>query len=737
MTDRESGREEERRPDLEAEERRERPEAEAWEDEVRPAVEAEERRERPEGDSREEVRPAAETEERRERPEGDSREEVRPEPETPEVREDEAWPAAEEPDYLDQMQARASGQERPARGRSRARQNRRKESAPSFFGRKAGGSGSEQGGAKAGAAGLGTAQGEDGERAAKSGSRKKKFRIAAAFAAAVLLAGAAFYAAAAQQYRSVFFPGTQINGLDASGMTVAQVREAIAGEIGGYVLTLTERGDQTEEIRGEAIGLRPEFDGTLEKLIAAQNPYAWLEYRLSPASYLIDTMVIYEEEALRETVGALRCLDPSQMTEPTDARISAYVPGQGYQIEPETEGTVVEADALYAAVEEAILNLQENLDLEEAGVYREPAVRSDDPLLARQLESLNRIGGMSITYVFGDEREVLGGDRIQAWVTAGADGSISVDETQVAAYVEELAAGYNTAGRPRTFKTSYGKTIEVKGGTYGWSIDQEEETKALAAVIAAGESQEREPVYARKAASRSGNDYGDTYVEINLTAQHLFFYKNGSLLVESDFVSGNLSRGWGTPAGSYPLTYKQRDAVLKGENYRTPVDFWMPFNGGIGMHDATWRSSFGGTIYKTNGSHGCINLPYSVAKKIYENISAGDPVICYNLAGTEKSSSSSTAPPPAETQAPTQPVETQPAPTLPAETQPVQPSGPSDETKPQTPAGPSGETQAPAQPAETQPIILPAETQTPAAQPAGPSSDMSLDGGGTGPGAAS
>ena len=91
-------------------------------------------------------------------------------------------------------------------------------------------------------------------------------------------------------------------------------------------------------------------------------------------------------------------------------------------------------------------------------------------------------------------------------------------------------------------------------------------------------------------------------------------------------MSGNLSKGWGTPAGSYPLTYKQRDAVLKGENYRTPVDYWMPFNGGIGMHDAKWRSSFGGTIYKTGGSHGCINLPHSVAKKIYENISAGMPV---------------------------------------------------------------------------------------------------------------
>ena len=127
-------------------------------------------------------------------------------------------------------------------------------------------------------------------------------------------------------------------------------------------------------------------------------------------------------------------------------------------------------------------------------------------------------------------------------------------------------------------------------------------------------------------------------MEINLTAQHLYFYVDGKLLVQSDFVSGNAAKGWSTPAGAYALTYKQRNATLKGQGYATPVSYWMPFNGGIGLHDANWRKTFGGTIYKNNGSHGCINLPSAVAKTIYENISAGDPVLCYHLDGTESSS---------------------------------------------------------------------------------------------------
>ena len=101
---------------------------------------------------------------------------------------------------------------------------------------------------------------------------------------------------------------------------------------------------------------------------------------------------------------------------------------------------------------------------------------------------------------------------------------------------------------------------------------------------------EREPVYLQTAASREGNDYGTTYAEVNLTAQHLFFYKDGKKILESDFVSGNQSKGYTTPPGLFSLTYKQRDSVLKGEGYASPVKFWMPFNGGIGFHDASWRN---------------------------------------------------------------------------------------------------------------------------------------------------
>lgn len=532
---------------------------------------------------------------------------------------------------------------------------------------------------------------------------KKAAWIAACTAGILLVAAGGVYVGMSQKYKTRFFPNTQINGVDASGKTAAEVQERIAEGVNGYTLTITERNNQTETIAGTDIKLHAEFDGSLEKMVAAQNPFAWL-WHMKQEEYTIGTMVAYDDAALESQIRNLSCLDPEKAVEPVNAKISEYVSGQGYSIEPEQEGTAVEAEKLTQAVTGAIENLQDHLSLEEADVYEKPTVLKDDASLAEQLDKMNKYAKMSVTYQFGDSTETLNGDQIHAWLIANADGSVSVDSSKVSEYVSEMAKAHNTSNKAKTLKTSYGSTIQVSGGTYGWKINQAAETEALAAIIASGESTTREPEYSQKAASHGANDYGDTYVEINLTGQHLFFYKEGKLVVESDFVSGNLAKGWGTPAGSYPLAYKQKNAVLKGENYRTPVNYWMPFNNGIGMHDAKWRSSFGGTIYKTGGSHGCINLPPSVAKTIFDNISAGTPVICYNLPGTEKSTTSGTAKPaetkpaettapaetpaPAETQAPA-PAETQapgPAPT----TAPTQAETKAPETAAPTQAGPGG-----------------------------------------------
>ena len=350
---------------------------------------------------------------------------------------------------------------------------------------------------------------------------KKAAWIAACTAGILLVAAGGVYVGMSQKYKARFFPNTQINGVDASGKTAAEVQELISEGVNGYTLTIDERNNQTETIAGTDIKLHAEFDGSLEKMVAAQNPFAWL-WHMKQEEYTIGTMVAYDDAALESQIRNLSCLDPEKAVEPVNAKISEYVSGQGYSIEPEQEGTAVEAEKLTQAVTGAIENLQDHLSLEEADVYKKPTVLKDDASLAEQLDKMNKYAKMSVTYQFGDSTETLNGDQIHAWLIANADGSVSVDSSKVSEYVSEMAKAHNTSNKAKTLKTSYGSTIQVSGGTYGWKINQAAETEALAAIIASGESTTREPEYSQKAASHGANDYGDTYVEINLTGQHLY-----------------------------------------------------------------------------------------------------------------------------------------------------------------------------------------------------------------------
>lgn len=240
-----------------------------------------------------------------------------------------------------------------------------------------------------------------------------------------------------------------------------------------------------------------------------------------------------------------------------------------------------------------------------------------------------KIASMQITYRFDDNTETLDGTTIADWLITLGDGSVSVNEAPAKEYVAGLASKYDTFGRNRSFKTHNGEQITVTGGDYGYWMDRVSTRQELIAQILTGESAELTPVYYSTGISYDVNNIGSSYVEVNIGDQHLWVYKDGQLVNETDFVSGGLFKGNGTPEGTYAITYKERDATLVGEGYQSSVKYWMPFNGNIGLHDASWRDSFGGHIYYMNGSHGCVNLPPAKAAEIYDQVEKGEAVVVY------------------------------------------------------------------------------------------------------------
>ena len=426
--------------------------------------------------------------------------------------------------------------------------------------------------------------------------------------------------------------GTVIDEVDVSGMTISEMEE----EIGKYSLRVIERqADGTtleEEISGSEIGLSYVSTEPLQAVLEGQNRLLWFVEQ--DAVYEMEDMFSYEESALEEKIGGLRGFQREFIQNPTDAYIADYLPGNGFELVAENPGNRLNRDKTIEVIKAAVAGLEEQVDLAAAGCYEEPKVTAENKELQETYAKLQNYVTAVITYTFGTEREILDGDIVADWII-WEKGQPALDPELVKEYVNSLRKKHDTVFHKRKFLTSYGEEVTVDLGDYGWWMDVGQETEELIALLERGESGERVPVYRQTAASHDSPDYGDSYVEINLTAQHLFLYQNGECVLESDFVSGNASRGNDTPTGIYGITYKERNATLNGETYSTPVSFWMPFNNNVGMHDATWRSEFGGNIYLTNGSHGCINLPYSIAQEIYGYVEKNTPVICYHLPGTE------------------------------------------------------------------------------------------------------
>ncbi len=453
-------------------------------------------------------------------------------------------------------------------------------------------------------------------------------KIVIALIVVLLLAALGIYFGGAYYFSRHFLPGSRINGMDCSFLTVEEIQERIADEIATYTLTIHEMDNVDEKLVAEQVGLTYIPDDTIPRLLEAQDMWTWFTAIKSDKTYEMTANTTYNAAKLEEAVASLSAFAPENVTEPQDAYMQE---ANGlYEIVPEVEGNKLSKRRVTRLVKRSVEKGKTELDLVKWKCYYKPEIYRDDEALNQEVAQLNQLLSVEITYNFGDRTETLNSTQIREWLVRGEDGSYTLDPAKVADYVNQLGYKYDTFGCTHEFTTSNGETISVPGGDYGWAIDQAQEAQALTEAILAGETQVREPIYAYTAWSRNTDDIGDTYVEISILEQRMWFYYGGALLVDTPIVTGNHSKGWDTPVGIYAIDAKKSPAILKGEGYASPVTYWMPFNGNVGIHDAdNWREEYGGDIYLEGGSHGCVNTPSENAETIYNYIDVGAPVIVY------------------------------------------------------------------------------------------------------------
>ena len=457
--------------------------------------------------------------------------------------------------------------------------------------------------------------------------------------AIIVGAAAAVYAGGAFAFSRVFFPNTTVDGIDVSLKGTADLAASIDDETSGYSLKLSGDGVDVS-IAAADIDLRYDGEALAAAALGQLNPLAW-PYELTQSRAIsLEKTLTYDEDALAAVLTPL--VEESTAAADEAAREAAIVydaDQRSFVLQGAGDTRHLEGDKLTAKVEEALDSLTPTLELGDD-------VMSDGGDFTQALAAANAyVTAAPSLMLAGADAGAVTADQIASWLTFGDDLSVELDESKITSWCQgDLSSKLDTVGSSRTYTRADGKSVTVKGGSYGWNINGAELASDIADALRSGEATTIDIPTKSAAAVYAGEgkkDWGNRFIDIDLTEQHVRMYDDsGSLVWESDCVTGDTTQGHDTPEGVYQLDdYRaQGDVELKGAvdpatgepEYISHVDYWMPFIGNsYALHDADWRSRFGGTIYQGNGSHGCVNLPVSKAAELYNLTKVGDVVVVH------------------------------------------------------------------------------------------------------------
>ncbi len=472
---------------------------------------------------------------------------------------------------------------------------------------------------------------------------------------AVVGIAALFYMQKYKYYTEHFYTGTMLNGVDCSDLTVEETKAIFQADIDEYTFTLTDQEGRTYTLSGPDIEMKYSGDGSVEEFMKEQDPILWIFNMKNPVSGDVKLAYTYSSDAISNWLSSLECITDG--VAPTDAYKEKQEDGY-WHIVAENYGSELDFDKVLELVDTAVEKGETQLSLADQDCYVKPAVLSDDEALNEEVKAANKqidyekkvdaLTNINISLVIGtDEKNtsVLNQKLLKPMLVEDEDGNPQIDMEQVKSWVETWATNNNLLNDDYLFVTYSGELVHLDAGTdTGWRIDVDKTAQAVCDAVEAGKDATVKAVLSRSDTGTLLSE--ETYVEIIIPEQRMICYVNGEVKVDTPIVSGsvytNLSYDTYTPSnGIWHIFYKTQNYTMHGPmqsdgtyEYVTYVDYWMPFNGDVGIHDMQSRGEFGGTIYLNNGSHGCINTPYDAAKEIYSYVSVGTKVVVWGDNGS-------------------------------------------------------------------------------------------------------
>ncbi|BBF45366.1 ErfK/YbiS/YcfS/YnhG family protein [Lachnospiraceae bacterium KM106-2] len=469
----------------------------------------------------------------------------------------------------------------------------------------------------------------------KKKSSKSKHRLVRYFAknklvyllVTVAAVFAIFYICFAGYYWDKFLSGTYINGVEVSGMTTKEAEQKVR-KIEMGKITLVGRNQEKNEINLNDLKAKVVIGDKVNKVKNEQNPLLWLGGYIGKNENDVQTTISYQTSNLESYIDRLSMVSGSDRVKPKDACV-VFDKTNGYEIQKEVLGNTIDKDKLLDAVVKALKNKEHMIDLEKAKCYVQPkhlVADSDYKALASKLDMIKKV---AINYADGQNKKAADYSVIKDWINIDSNLNLTLKEDKVNNFVQNVAYKFNTLGKIRNFKTASGSVIRIGGGNYGNRINYSQEVANVKNAILSGKNIDRAPKYVQKARVQGENDIGNTYIEVSISAQTLYYFENGKRILSTPVVTGKVAAGHSTPRGVCQVLSKERNRWLRGPGYASYVRYWMQINGGVGIHDSSWRHSYGGTRYIRGGSHGCINTPFAQVVEVFNRVSVGTPVIVY------------------------------------------------------------------------------------------------------------
>lgn len=464
---------------------------------------------------------------------------------------------------------------------------------------------------------------------------KKASRIVIVLFSILLFAAISLYCSVAYYYKDGFSYGTYINGISATGKTIDQLNSELLSGVGDYEgLTVTVGNGKSYNIAASDVDLKYNYRENLKEALNSQHAMLWGLNFLGHRNISVTPVISYSNTMFAENVDNL----PFFTHYPEERRTVEIVKtlNHGYEL-INMRRNVLNEDYAKSLIAESFNNFDTSLDLVDSECYRDLPLSEQNVKDIELFDKIDAFQNRNITFLFGDDKETI--DRSVAYKFIKVDnagnfkldlsGNPILDKDALNEYVDSLAEKYDTFETPRKFKTTDGRIVSVEGGNYGNKLDTDAEKEYLYNAFVNNINEEHNPAYLHEAPIKGSNDLGDTYIEIDLTKQRMYYYEKGIQKVATDIVSGCLSNGHSTIRGTYFIYNHRRNTTLIGPNYASFVRYWLGIYKGYGIHDASWRNKFGGEIYKTSGSHGCVNTPYENIKTMWESVEDGTPCVVF------------------------------------------------------------------------------------------------------------